>query len=446
MRPAFLSSLLRLAVLVAGSWFLVQVSLAAPSPLGPIPSAAAGPALDPAGATRAYLDTVPTDARARSDAYFEGGYWLLLWNALLAAAISLLLLGTGWSAAWRDRAARVSRRPGAQVAIYAIFYALVTYALSFPLTSYEHFFREHQYGMATQHFPAWLGQQMVGLGLQVVGTVLFLLVLYAVFRRAPRTWWLWGAGVMVFSTVLLALITPVFIQPLFNKYQPLEDPAVRDPILAMARANEIPVQQVFTVDQSRQTKRVSANVSGLFGTARIALNDNLLQRCSLPEIRFVMAHEMGHYVLNHVYKLIGEFAALFILGFALARVVFDAALRRWGARWRLQGLADPAAFPLLALLLTGYSFLLTPVMHNIVREVEEEADAFGINCSREPDGFAQVALKLGEYRKLDPGPLEELIFFDHPCGRARIRRAMDWKAAHLPAGGGATPTSGMAAR
>jgi STE24 endopeptidase len=208
----------------------------------------------------------------------------------------------------------------------------------------------------------------------------------------------------------------------------------------MARANEIPVHQVFEVDESRQSKRVSANVSGVFGTARIALNDNLLEQCSLPEIRMVMAHEMGHYVLNHAFKLI-LYSSLFILGgFAFSRLLFARAVRRWGDRWQVRGIADPAGFPLLALLLSAYFFLLTPLQNSAVRVTEREADQFGINTSREADGFAKVALKLGRYRKLNPGLLEEMIFFDHPSGRARIRMAMDWKAANLPTG-----DAGMAA-
>ena len=235
-------------------------------------------------------------------------------------------------------------------------------------------------------------------------------------------------------------IAPLYVEPLFNSYKPLQDPKIRDPILAMARANEIPVRQVFEVDASRQTTRVSANVSGLLGTTRIALNDNLLKQCSLPEIRMVMAHEMGHYVLNHGAKLTIYFGVIALFGFAIARLIFDWATRRWGQRWDVRGIADPAGFPLLVLIFITYAFLLTPVLNSIVRITEREADQFGINTSREPNAMASVALKLGTYRKLNPRPLEEFIFFDHPSGRARIRMAMDWKAANLPCAG-STPSA-----
>jgi len=403
-------------------------------------------AFDPAAATLAWLESVPSNQREKSDAYFEGGYWLILWTFLLSAAISVFLLASRLSARLRDFSERVTNIKNFQIACYAIPYLLFIYALSFPLNLYENFFREHQYGLATQSFAPWFREQLLGLALALVGGTLLVVVLYAVFRRAPRTWWLWGAIVMIIYSGTLVLIAPVYIEPLFNTYKPLTDPKIRNPILAMARANEIPVKQVFEVDASRQTTRVSANVSGLLGTTRVALNDNLLKQCTLPEIRAVMAHEMGHYVLNHGAKLVTYFGILILIGFALTRILFDAAVTRWGHKWRVRGIADPGGLPLLALIFSILVFFATPVLNTIVRITEREADAFGINTSREPDGMAKVALKLGAYRKLDPAPLEEFIFFDHPSGRARIRMAMDWKAANLPAGQLATVEGAPATR
>jgi STE24 endopeptidase len=320
------------------------------------------------------------------------------------------------------------------VALYAIPYFLIVAALTFPLNVYENFFREHQYGMATQSFLPWFREQLIGLGIALIGGTILLITLYAVFRRAPHTWWVWGTVVAVIFSIVTIVIAPVFVEPLFNTYKPVSNPDIRNAILAMAEANQIPVKQVFEVDASRQTTRVSANVAGFLGTTRIALNDNLLGQCTLPEIRSVMAHEMGHYVLNHGAKLLTYSGIFILLGFALTSQIFDAAVRRWGVKWGVRGVADPAGLPLLALILTVLVFMATPLLNTVVRVTEREADAFGINTSREPDGMAKVALKLGAYRKLDPTPLEEFIFFDHPSGRARIRMAMDWKAANLPAG------------
>ena len=390
--------------------------------------------LDPAAATQAWLNSVPQDKREKSDAYFEGGYWLLLWNYLLAAAISILLLFSRISARLRDFSERLAKSKTLQVSCYIIPYMLLAFVLSFPLNVYEHFFREHEYGFATQNFPAWFREQLIGLGITLIGATFLFVVLYAIFRRAPKTWWIWGTAIAVVFSFFVLIIAPVFIEPLFNTYKPLTKPEISQAILTMARANQIPVKQVFEVDASRQTTRVSANVSGILGTTRIALNDNLLKQCTLPEIREVMAHEMGHYVLNHGAKLLTYLGIFVLVGFALTRILFDAAVRRWGEKWGVRGVADPAGLPLLALIFSTLLFFATPLLNTVVRVTEREADAFGINTSREPDGMAEVALKLGTYRKLNPTCVEEFIFYDHPSGRARIRMAMDWRAANLPAG------------
>ncbi len=405
----------------------------------PAPSVAPTPNIpanaDPATATRLWLDTVPAEKKASSDSYFEGGYWLILWNFLLGSAISLFLLTSRISAKMRDFAERRTRFKSLQIGIYAAAYVLLTALLAFPLQVYEGFFREHAYGLATQAFPAWFRERMIGLSIGLVAFVLLMVVLYAVFRRAPRTWWIWGTGVVVVFLMVGVMLGPVYIEPLFNKYKPLADPAISGPILTMARANQIPVTQVFEVDASRQSNRVSANVAGFLGTTRIALNDNLLKQCTLPEIRHVMAHEMGHYVLNHLTKFLVSLSLIVLIAFAVAKWSFELAVARWGRRWQVRGIADPAGLPLLALIFGIIGFLLTPVSNTITRVSEAEADAFALNTAREPTAAAQVALKLGTYRKLDPTPLEEFVFFDHPSGRSRIRAAMEWKAAEMPAAG-----------
>src|SRR5713101_163797 len=350
------------------------------------PTAAAGVTetakpFDAATATQAWLATVPREKREKSDAYFEGGYWLILWSFLLAAAISIFLLTSRVSARTRDFAECATKFKGVQVACYAVPYLLIMYVLTFPLNMYEHFFREHQYGLATQSFPPWFREQLIALGLTLLGGVIALIVLYAVFRRAPRTWWLWGSVATIIFSTALVFITPLYVEPLFNTYRPITNPQIRDPILTMARANEIPVKQVFEVDASRQTTRVSANVAGMLGTTRIALNDNLLKQCTLPEIRVVMAHEMGHYVLNHGEKLLIYSGIFILVGFALARHTFEIAVRRWGERWDLRGIADPAGFPLLMLIFAIFAFLLTPILNSAIRTTEREADIFGINTS-----------------------------------------------------------------
>jgi Zn-dependent protease with chaperone function len=393
-----------------------------------------GSRLDVRAATAAYLARIPPEKKAKSDAYFEGGYWLQLWDFLYGAGILILVLHLGWSAAMRDLAERLAGRLKwlAPVFFWAQMLTVFT-LLQSPLAIYEGYFREHQYGLATQTFGPWLGDQVKAFAVGLVMYGLLLTLLYAVLRRL-RNWWVWGALVSILFLAIGNLIAPVYINPIFNKFTRLEDPAIQGPILSLARANGIPATDVWVMDASRQTTRVSANVTGLLGTTRITINDNMLKRCSLPEIEAAMGHEMGHYVLHHNYTGIAALGLIFLLGFIFLHVFYDRALRRFGARWRVAGIGDVAGLPLLMLLFMVYLLVMTPVINSVIRVHEAEADLFGLNASQQPDGAAEIALKLAEYRKMDPGELEEIVFFDHPSGRNRIEMAMRWKAEHGPGG------------
>ena len=416
------------------SWLVVLVLVGLVAPVAALAQPASPESFDVEAATDAYLSQLSPEEKASSDAYFEGGYWLQLWGVLYTLGVAWLLLGTGLSARMRDLAERLTRRRPLQTVFYTVQYLVTATVLFFPLTVYQGFFREHQYGLATQSFLPWMRDQLVDLGVSAVLFPLLLIPLYGVFRKAPKTWWIWGSVIGVVFLMFVILIAPVYIDPLFNTYVPLEDEVVKDPILSMARANGIDVDHVYQFDASRQSNRVSANVSGFLGTMAIRLNDNLLNRCSLEEIKIVMAHEMGHYVLNHMYEMLIYFAIILVLGFVFIRWSFDRVLQRWGKGWSVSGLGDLAGMPLLAALFTLFFFAMTPVMNNIIRSNEAEADLFALHAAREPDGFAEVALKLGEYRKLEPGPIEEWLMFDHPSGRSRIHMAMTWKAENLAQG------------
>jgi len=418
--------------------FCAASALARPPAANQMPSviqvpseAQATPHFDATAATNAYLAQIPADKTARSDAYFEGGYWMILWDFLYGAVVALLLLNLRWSARMRDLAERITRFKPVHTFVYWLQYLVLTSVLVFPLTVYEDYFREHKYGLATQTFGPWMGDQMKGLGVGLVLGGLLAMLLFGVVRRFPRTWWVWGAVVTTVFFIFTVLISPVYIVPIFNKVTRLNDPKIVDLILSMARANGIPANDVFQIDASRQTTRMSANVSGFANTMRITLNDNLLRRGSPEEIQAVMGHEMGHYVLNHVYKFIMFFLIVTVLAFAYLRGALDWTLQRWGEKWQIRDVGDTAVLPLVVLLVSIFGFVITPVMNTFIRTQEYEADMYGLNTSRQPDGEAQADIHLGEYRKMNPGPIEEWIFFDHPSGRNRIYAAMRWKAENL---------------
>ena len=397
--------------------------------------------LDPKAATRAYLATLPSDRKAKSDAYTEGGYWLSLWDFLIAAGVFILLLATGVSSRMRDVAERWTNVRVLQNALYWVQFLTVVTLLTLPWNIYESFVREHSYSLSNLTFAAWMGEQAKGFGVALVLGALVIAVPYAVVRRIPKNWWLWGSMLAIAVEFFLVVISPIVLVPIFNAPTKLADARVVDPILRLARQNGIAVTDVWEIDASKQSKRISANVSGALGTQRITLNDNLLNRGSLEEIEAVMGHEMGHYVLNHIYEGLLELAVLILIGFALVAWLFERLRTRYESSWKVRGVGDIAGLPLFALLFTAYFFVIAPLTNSMVRAQEYEADLFGLNTARQPDGFAQVSIKLSDYRKLDPGPWEERIFFDHPSGRTRIYTAMRWKAENLPA---TTPSASSA--
>ena len=392
-----------------------------------IPAAAQpGPAFDVDKATDAYLGLLSPEQRELSDQYFEGGYWLQLWELLWIISACVLLLVTGVSRRMSQLAQRISRRRWISTPIYIALFVIALYLLELPLTFYAEFLREHRYGLSEQSFAGWMGDQLVILVMNAVLFAVALTFIYAAVRRAGTRWWIWATGLSFVFLLMVQLIAPVYLLPLLNDYKPLPDGPVREAVLSLARANQVPTDHVEWFDASRQTTRISANVAGLLHTTRIALNDNLVNKTSLPEIKMVLGHEMGHYVLNHSWK--GTILQCLVIGLAFALLSFslDGALARWGGRLQLADRADPAALPLAVALISVIFFLLTPIQNLITRSFEFEADAFGLNASREPYGFAMSAMRLSTYRKINPGKIEEFLFYDHPSGYERVHAAMTW--------------------
>lgn len=384
---------------------------------------------DPATATRAYLDSVPQERRAKTKSYALGNYALDFFDFLFTGAVLFLILISGLSRRMRDFARRLTRFRPLQTATYWIQFLVLTTLISFPLTLYRGFFRERAYGLLTQSFGGWMTDQGIGLAIGCVLGSLLLMLLYGVLRRTPRTWWLWGSVVMIIFLIFTVAIAPVFIMPLFNKFTPIQDSDLREKILNMAHAHNIPADEVYEMDASRRTDRISAFVNGMMGTMRIVMFDNTLKRCTSEEIQMIMGHEMGHYVMNHIWKGIAFFGILIILSFLFVRWSFGKVITRW-PRMGVEGVSDPAGFPLLFLLLMIVIFITSPATNTWSRTLEDHADDFGLEASQQPDAAATTFLKLGEYRDLDPHPIVEFFLYDHPSGRYRIRNAMEWKKNH----------------
>lgn len=388
------------------------------------------------------LGPIPPDD-PRMEAYSHGGYAIYAIGTVWGLVLLALIVATGFGAWLQRLAERVTRRVNLKVAVYAALFAVVAFLGSFPLTVYASYVREKRYGFANQTFGAWMGDQAKGLLIAILLQALFFTALYAVLRRLPRLWWVAGSALAILFVILVLAIAPVFIAPLFNTFEPLHDAALRDDILAMARAQGIPAHEVYQVDASRQSEHNNAYVAGLLGTQRVVIYDTLLKHFTPREIRFVMGHEMGHYVLHHIWKFVALLSVVIVIGFALVDRGARAMLQR-APRLGITALHEPASLPLLLLLLNGWSVLATPALATFSRHEEHQADRFGLEVTGDPAAAASSFIKFGTYdlSEYEVDPWIEALLYDHPSPANRIRFAQSWAARHPDRRAAAEPPAG----
>ena len=397
------------------------------------------PAFDPVAATATYMATLSPAQHAKATAYTQGGHWTLLWGALVSLVACWLILRSGVLV--RTATALERRRPRRNLAVFAcsVVFGVVSFVIGLPWSAYDGWWREKSYGLTSQAFGGWLGEQVMGMVISTVMLSLFLMALYALMRRAGRAWWAWGAGLAVVFVVFGAVIAPVAIEPLFNRYTPAPPSPTRDAVVALARETGTPSDKIYIFDGSKQSNRYTANVSGLFGSARVAMSDVMFKKgADIAEVRGVVGHEMGHYKHGHVlwFALLASIVAA--LAFFLIDRLFAPAARLMGAH-NVAAVSDPAGLPVLVAVATVLGLLLTPVTNTFTRWEEADADAFSLQHAHAPDGLSKALVKTIEYRASSPSALEEFVFYDHPSVENRVRHAMEWKAAHGGGGEGDAP-------
>ena len=343
--------------------------------------------------------------------------------------VLLLILNSGWSRKLRDLAARLTSNRFFMAMIYIALFTLVSALLTFPLDYYSSFMVPHQFDLSNQSFAAWMWDHIKGLlvGL-VIGTIVGALALSGI-RAMPRRWWLalWLGGIPI--SIFLVVIAPVLIDTVFNKFEPLKNPVLRQKLLDLASLAGISGADVFQVDRSKQTKTMNAYVTGIGPTKRIVLWDTLLAKMSDDEILAVMGHEMGHYVLNHIWKgmAIGAVGMLGVL-FAGQRIV-EKGTSKWGPKWGFATPDDPAALPYLLLVLGAITFLSTPVVAGYSRRIEHQSDMFTLELTHLNEAAATAFVKFAEDSKIDPRPpkLIELWLYSHPTLADRIEFALSYR-------------------
>lgn len=388
--------------------------------------------IDPAAETARWLATISPEDLERAVAYTRGGHWLLLWGAVVSIAVAWVILRTGLLSNIRDRLERRRKRPKLVSLVAGVTYLLMSFVLTLPWSIYESWWREKQYGLTSQPLTGWLIEALMSTAISVIFTGLLIVGLYFIIRRARRLWWAWGAALTALAVIFMLIVSPILIEPLFNTYTPAPDGPVRDAVVELAHATGTPDDKIYIYDGSRQSDRYTANVSGLFGSARVAMSDVMFAKgADIAEVRGVVGHEMGHYVHMHSLWMTGILIVLAALVFFLIDRLFPLAKRLLGAN-RVGDISDPAGLPVLAAIGTVIGLLLTPIQSTMVRTIEADADHFSLVHANEPDGLSKALIKTAEYRAPSPSAIEEFLFYDHPSVENRIRRAMEWKASHPP--------------
>ena len=386
-------------------------------------------ALDPAAATAAYIDSLGAEALAKSAAYTAGNHWLMLWGLLVSAVATALVVRSGVL----DRVAArfVGRGPNLRAFAVALACFLLLSLLTFPWEIYQNWWRELGYGRTSQPFGDFLGQSLIAMLIFAPLVALFFVGVYALIRRSGARWWLWSGGLTAVALAALLLVAPVVIEPVFNKYEPVPAGEVRDALVVMAQRAGVPARRIFVYDGSRQSNNFTANVSGVAGSARIAISDVAFKGASLDEVKAVTGHEIGHYVLGHVWRSVAVLSALAIVLFFLADRLYPRFARAFGSRATL---SDPAGLPVLVFMASVLGLLALPVLNSESRAAEIAADRYSLETVGLPDALATALVKTAEYRNPRPHPLQELLFYTHPSVERRVRAAMEWQAAHAPVG------------
>jgi STE24 endopeptidase len=382
-------------------------------------------AFDPNAATARYIDSLGPAALQKAHDYTVGKEWMLLWGLIVAAVVTWLIVKSG--VLERVEAGISERRRNLRAFLVSLVYLLVSAILTLPWTIYAGWWREKGYGRTSQPFGDFLWQNALATVISIVAMALFLTAVYWLIRRTGKTWWLWSGGVAAVGLAFVFLVSPILIEPLFNKYEPVPPGQVRDAVVEMAGRAGVPPDRVFMYNGSRQSNNFTANAGGVGSTARVAISDVALKNASLDEVRAVTGHEIGHYVLKHTWWGLLVFSVLAIVLFWIADRTFPRFARAFGSS---ASIADPRGVAVLMFMVSLFGLIATPLTNWFGRTLETQADRYSLETENRPDALSSALVKTAEYRYPRPSALEEIVFYDHPSVERRVRMAMDWKAAH----------------
>ncbi len=388
-------------------------------------------AFDPVQAAQVFMAAMSPQAMAKAIAYTHQQHWMVLWNFVANVVVAFIILKTGILTRMRDGLEKNRPRPVTASLLLPLVYLVLASILSLPWNIYASWYVEKSFDMTSQPLQGWLMDHAKSEALGVVFGGLFLWVFYFLLRRAKGLWPVW-AGILVAAFAAVALLAgPIWIEPMFNKYTPAPNGPVRDAVVKLAKETGVPSDKIFIYDGSKQSNRYTANVSGLGGSARVAMSDVMFKRnADIAEVRGVVGHEMGHYMRQHALIGVASITVLAVVLFFLTGWLFPMFSGLTAAK-AIKGIADPAGLPVLMITIAFLQLLATPAFNSLTRLTEADADNFSLAHAHEPDGLSKALVKTADYRAPQPTKLEEIIFYDHPSVYNRVLNAMRWKAAHM---------------
>jgi STE24 endopeptidase len=382
-------------------------------------------AFDPNAATARYIDSLGPAALQKAHDYTIGREWMLLWSLVVAAVVTWLIVRSG--VLDRTNAIFGEKRRNLRALVVTGVYLLVSAILTMPWTIYANWWRETRYDRTSQPFGDFLWQNVLATVISALVTALFLMAVYWLIRRAGKAWWLWSGALTAVGLAFVFLVSPVLVEPLFNKYEPVPPGQVRDAVVEMAGRAGVPPERVFMYNGSRQSNNFTANAGGVGSTARVAISDVALKSASLDEVRAVTGHEIGHYVLKHTWWGLLVFSLLAMVLFWIADRTFPRFARAFGSHATI---ADPRGVAVLMFMVSLFSLIATPLTNWFGRTLETQADRYSLETENRPDALSTALVKTAEYRYPRPNAVEEFVFYDHPSVERRVRMAMAWKATH----------------
>ena len=361
--------------------------------------------------------------------YYRSGNVLWVITNVWGLLIPSLILFAGVSARLRTWAQRLGRKWFFTIGLYFIAFTAIVFLVDLPLSYYQGYVRQHDYGLSNQTFGKWTQDQVTGLIVGIIGGVLFLWVPYLLLKKSPRRWWLYTGLLAIPFIVMVSLIQPIWIDPLFNTFGPMKDTALEADILRLAERAGIEGSRVYEVAKSEDTNAVNAYVAGVGTTKRIVLWDTILAKLNREQLLVVMGHEMGHYVLGHIWKLILSMSALIIGALYAVHRTSGWMIARYRDRFGFSELSDVASLPLIIVLFSVASLVVTPVALAIQRHFEHEADRFGLEITQDNYAAATAFVKLQQENlgMPRPGPLYKWWRASHPPLGERIDFSNDYR-------------------